>query len=116
MSILDYESKVVPDKALPLSEYQMTESEKATRSMILRHFALGDLNMQKPRFEFNDLSVVGRMQVDMMAFNTYQANNGDPAPGDEINGWRSNAMRPIVRNKCISIAAHAIGFLSNCLA
>ena len=75
--------------------------------MIIRHFTLGNLTMYTPRVEFNDLSVVGRLQVDQLAFNTYQANNGQPNPGDTINGWHSNAIRPVVRNKCISIAAHA---------
>src|SRR5207237_570376 len=45
--------------------------------------------------------------VDQMAFNTYQPNNGEAASADFINGWRSQAIRPVVRNKCISIAAHA---------
>lgn len=75
--------------------------------MIKNHFTLGDVTMQKPRVEFNDLSVLGRMQVDQMSANTYQPNNGQAYAGDEINAWRSNAMRPIVRNKMLSIAAHA---------
>ena len=47
------------------------------------------------------------MMVDQMAFNTYQPNNGDAPEADLINAWRTNAMRPVVRNKIISIAAHA---------
>lgn len=93
-------------KAIP-SAYNPTDDEKEVRSMIIRHFVLGYQTMYKPRREFNDMSVIGRMTVDQMAFNTYQPNNGDAPEGDLINGWRSNAIRPIVRNKCISIAAHA---------
>lgn len=63
--------------------------------------------MNTPRVEFSDLSVLQRMQVDQMAFNAYQPNNGEANEGDPINSWRSRALRPIVRNKCISIAAHA---------
>ena len=89
------------------SEYQPTPEEKEIRAMIIRQFSLGYLTMYTPRREFNDLSVIGRMTVDQMSFNTYQPNNGEVPEQDVINGWRSNAIRPIVRNKCISIAAHA---------
>lgn len=75
--------------------------------MVIRHFVLGNMNMWTPRVEFNDLPAIQRSQVDQMAWNTYQANNGESSSQDDIQGWRSNALRPVVRNKCISIAAHA---------
>ncbi len=90
-----------------VSPYSPTDDEREVRSMIIKQFTLGYQTMYKPRREFNDMSVIGRMTVDQMAFNTYQPNNGEAPEGDLINGWRSNAIRPIVRNKCISIAAHA---------
>jgi len=89
------------------SNYQPTDEEKAARSQVLRHFALGMVNMWTPRVELNDLAVIQRYQYDQGLWNTYQSNNGQPSAFDDIQGWRSNAMRPIVRNKCISIAAHA---------
>lgn len=89
------------------SEYAPSDEEKAVRSMIIRQFALGYNTMYRPRREFNDLCTIDRMTVDQMAFNTYQPNNGEAPTADIINGWRSQAIRPIVRNKCISIAAHA---------
>ncbi len=100
-------SKEVEDKKLNSSLYTPTDEEKHIRSMIIRQFTLGYQTMYKPRREFNDMSVIGRMTVDQMSFNTYQPNNGEAPEGDLINGWRSNAIRPIVRNKCISTAAHA---------
>lgn len=96
-----YKQQVTP------SPYSPSEEEKNTRAMIIKHFGLGYMNMYTPRVEFNDLCVIDRMQVDQMSFNTYQPNNGQPAVGDEVNAWRSRAMKPIVRNKVISIAAHA---------
>ena len=96
------------------SAYQPTELEKEMRGKILADFALGYQTMYRPRQEFNDLSVLQRDQVDSMAFNTYQPNNGEPTDGDPANSWRSNAIRPIERNKCISMAGHAanrLGFL-----
>lgn len=99
--------KEVKDKKLNISLYKPTDEEAEVRKMIIRQFILGWQTMYKPRREFNDASVIGRMMIDQMSFNTYQPNNGDAPPGDLINGWRSNAIRPVVRNKCISIAAHA---------
>lgn len=89
------------------STYQPSQDVKDMRSMIIRHFGLGYMTMYTPRVEFNDLNTIQRMQVDQMAFNTYQTNNGMAPIGDELNAWRSRAIRPVVRNKCISIAAHA---------
>ena len=90
-----------------VSDYKPKDAEKTIRAMIIKHFGLGYVTMRKPRVELNDLSVIGRMTFDQMSFNTYQPNNGDPLEGDEVNAWKSKAIRPIVRNKCISIAAHA---------
>ncbi len=89
------------------SFYKPSEEETKVLAMVRDHFRLGDVTMQTPRHEFNDLSVLRRTMVDEMGFNTYQPNNGQPLPGDEINAWRSNAVRPIIRAKVVSIAARA---------
>ena len=94
-----------------VSPYQPEDDEKLALAQIRRHFTDGHVTMWRPRREFNDLSVIGRGMVDQMSFNTYQPNNGEPYPGDEVNSWRSNAMRPVVRNKIISVAAHALSLL-----
>lgn len=90
-----------------MANYTETPEELLVSQMILKHFVLGTVNMYTPRVEFNDLSLVLRDQYDQMEFNTYQPNNGDAWEGDPQAAWRSRAIRPIVRNKCISIAAHA---------
>ncbi len=89
------------------SPYEPSEEESNVRAMILKHFVLGTTSMYMPRVEFNDLSVNTRDQYDQMSFNTYQPNNGEASAQDGIAAWRSRAIRPVVRNKCISIAAHA---------
>lgn len=89
------------------ADYTETEEQKKVSEMILKHFILGTVNMYTPRVEFNDLSLVNRDQYDQMAFNTYQPNNGEAWEGNPQAAWRSRAIRPIIRNKCISIAAHA---------
>lgn len=90
-----------------LSGYQPKDEVKEVRSQIVRQFTLGNMTMHRPRREFNDVSVLSRMALDQMSFNVYQPNNGQPYEGDIVNAWKSNAVRPTVRNKCISIAAHA---------
>lgn len=89
------------------SNYKPSDIEKAAIARVIDCFTKGDTTMRKPRREFNDLSVLSRNTIDQMAFNTYQPNNGDPLEGDQTQAWRSNAMRPISRNKVISVAAHA---------
>lgn len=90
-----------------IADYHETEEELAVSEMILKHFVLGTTNMYTPRVEFNDLSLINRDQYDQMSFNTYQPNNGEAWEGSPQTAWRSRAIKPIVRNKCISIAAHA---------
>ncbi len=89
------------------SDYTEDEATKNVSDMILRHFVLGTTNAYTPRVEFNDMSLVGRDQYDQMSFNTYQPNNGQGWEGSPQTLWRSRAIRPIIRNKIMSIAAHA---------
>ncbi len=89
------------------SPYTEDEATKNVADLILKHFVLGTTNAYTPRVEFNDLSLVGRDQYDQMSFNTYQPNNGQGWEGAPEQLWRSRALRPVVRNKCMSIAAHA---------
>jgi len=89
-----------------LSDYQPDDRTKTMTSMIRDFFVWSDTTMRKPRREWNDMSTLSRAMVDQMAFNDYQVNNGQAYPGDLINSWKSQAMRPIVRNKTMSIAAH----------
>jgi hypothetical protein len=105
--------KLAPDAmsavkgAAPLpSEYAPTQAEKDRLSIILDSFRWGDIIMRKPRREFNDLSTLTRMMVDQMAFNNYQPNNAQAPEGDLINSWKSHALKPVARNKVISVAAH----------
>lgn len=89
-----------------LSSYQPTGDAREAIVSILKDFRLSWQTMHLPRPEFNDLSLYQRHIVDMLAFNTYQENDGNPMLEDRLGGWKSTAMRPIQRNKAISIAAH----------
>lgn len=90
-----------------VSAYLPNDAEKQMYLEIRHAFTLGHLNMFKPRREFNDLSVISRLTVDKMGFNTYQPNDGDSVEGDELNSWKSRAVKPLIRNKIMSVAAHA---------
>lgn len=90
-----------------IADYTETPEQQDVSAMVLKHFVLSTVNMYTPRVEFNDLSLVTRDQYDAMSFNTYQPNNGDAWEGSPQSAWRSRAIRPVVRNKCMSIAAHA---------
>lgn len=98
---------VKPDpKTDKLSNYVPSEEARKAINSILKDFRLSWQTMHQPRPEFNDLSLYQRHIVDMLAFNTYQENDGNPMMEDRLGGWKSQAMRPIQRNKAISIAAH----------
>lgn len=88
------------------SLYQPTPIAKDCINSILKDFRNGWQTMHLPRPEFNDYSLYQRYIVDMLAFNTYQENDGNPMMEDRIGGWQSQAMRPIIRNAAISMAAH----------
>jgi hypothetical protein len=89
-----------------ISVYLPSEDERKVRQMILDSFRWADVIKRKPRREFNDLSELSRMMVDQMSFNIYQPNNGQAFEGDALNSWQSHAMRPIIRNKVMSVCAH----------
>lgn len=93
------------DKSVP-SNYSPTPAESQAIVSILQDFQDGWQTMHLARAEFNDLSLYQRYVVDMLAFNTYQENDGNSMLEDRLGGWKSQAIRPIIRNKCISIAAH----------
>ena len=88
------------------SAYTETPEEMKASEEFLKDFRNGWQVMHVPRPEFNDLSLYQRHVVDMLAFNTYQPNDGNPMMEDRLGGWKSQEIRPIVRNKAISIAAH----------
>lgn len=90
-----------------MAPYTEDEKTKEMSDLVLKHFILGVQNQYTPRVEFNDLSLISRDTADQMSFNTYQPNNGEAWEGSPQTAWRSRAIRPVVRNKCMSIAAHA---------
>lgn len=89
-----------------LSAYTETPEQRDATNAFLKDFRNAWQTMHLPRIEFNDMSLYQRHIIDMMGFNTYQENDGNPMQEDRLGGWKSTAMRPVIRNKAISIAAH----------
>lgn len=86
----------------PPSAYRPDDAEKHRIQQILQDFTLGWQILNKPYREFNDLSLVQRMRTDQKSFNIWTpAKSNDPD-----DKWKSDAVRPVVRNKVIGIAAH----------
>lgn len=89
-----------------LSTYTETIEQREASNAFLKDFRNAWQTMHLPRIEFNDMSLYQRHIIDMMAFNTYQENDGNPMQEDRLGGWKSTAIRPVIRNKSIAIAAH----------
>lgn len=89
----------------PASTFRPTDKEAEATKMVLEDFSLASEIRNKSYAEFNNKSLLERINEDQKAFNSYQDSNSD----DSEFGWKSNAIRPITRNKIISIAAHITG-------
>jgi len=110
--VLDSKGKTVEAQwadgktAATLAAYQPTGMESERLAMVRSDFTSGYTLLYRPRREFNDLSLITRTAIDQMSWAVYQPNDGDSLAGEDLNGWRSNAVRPIVRNKVFSVASH----------
>lgn len=89
-----------------ISMYKPSPMERECLNELLVDFRNGWQTMHLTRPEFNDMSLYQRHIIDMLAFNTYQENDGNPLMEDRLGGWQSQAMRPIIRNSAIAMCAH----------
>ena len=90
-----------------VSQYKPSKKVKERIAQILTDFAHGYKLMKKPWPEFNDLSLIERQNLSQKSFNGYVP----PKSSDPDENWKANVIRPIVRNRIISIAAHVTGAL-----
>lgn len=97
-----FSAKKPEEQAALLSSYQPTDAEKARLAEIQKDFSRADLVRGKAYEEFNYLTLIGTLNRDRKAFNSYV----DSIPLNPDESWRSYTVRPITRNKVISIAAH----------
>lgn len=89
------------------SVYRPSKSEQDRIMMIMRDFQTSNTAKNKTYREFDNMTLMQRQSVDQYRFNSFQFME-NTLPGEE---WKSNAVRPITRNRVISIAAHITGSL-----
>ncbi len=86
----------------PKHSYQPSQEDQDRIVKVLRDYEQGYQNWNKPLNEFNGRSVIEEINANQKAFNSYVP----PKSDDPDESWRAQTVRPIVRNKLISIAAH----------
>lgn len=87
------------------SEWRPSPEEKEMRTKILEDFSVANDVRNKKYKEFNDRTLLEYQDDCQMAWNSYVP----PRSLDPDNAWRSQTVRPITRNRLISIAAHVTG-------
>ena len=91
----------------PVSLWQPPEEIKNLTARIRQDYETGYNILHKPYREFNDRNLVQVMNDDQSIFNSYT-----PARSQDPNeSWKAQTIRPLTRNKIISIAAHMIARL-----
>lgn len=89
-------------KKATVSAYSPSKKVKEVTAMVRRDYTTGYNIMNKGYTEFNHRSVIEETNRNQKAFNSYVP----PRSDDPDESWRAQTVRPIVRNKLISIAAH----------
>lgn len=89
----------------PQSLYSPSDEVKLVISKVMTDWQLGLQVQEQVRREFNDRSILGEIEVNQAAFNSYVP----PKSDDPDESWKAQTVRPVTRNKLISIAAHVTG-------
>ena len=84
------------------SDYQPSKDIRERTLQVIQDYTDAWAIRNRPFEEFNNLSLVDRINLDRTSYNQYIF--GDAR--DAADAWKSRAFRPIVRNKIITIAAH----------
>lgn len=96
--ILD--KKGEPENA-ELSLFQPKEEIKLVTARVKKDYTTGHNNLHSPFREFNDMSVITRMDKDQRAFNAYV----EPQSLDPDDAWRWNGVTTLTRNAVMVMAA-----------
>lgn len=89
---------------LAVSSYNPSKEVKTITDRVKQDYQVGYEILHRKFTEFNDMTLLERMDTDQKAFNTYI----EPPSQDPEESWRYFGSRPLTRNKIISIAAHII--------
>src|SRR3990167_3374306 len=86
----------------PLSAYQPGSDVQELTKLAKQTYEKGDYILNKPWVELNNYSVIGRMNKDQRAFNSYV----DEAMDDPNEAWKWKGTRGMARNKVMTMHAH----------
>jgi len=89
----------------PISDFRADKLTKDLMAIMQSDFAISSQIMTTPHKEFNNMTLIERQTLCQKKFNNWQEAQSD----DPDLAWKSNAIRPVSRNKVISIAAHLTG-------
>lgn len=95
-------NKVERNKA-PI-DWEMTDEEKARFIMVMEDYGVGNKIMNTPYQEFDGRSVIDELNDGLKRFNLYKP----PRSNDPDVSWRAQTIRPVLRNKLVSIAGHMV--------
>ncbi len=84
------------------SSFNPSPEVRDATSLVLKDFIFGWNEQERGRREFNDRTLTQETDANQMAFNSYVP----PKSEDPDDSWRAQTVRPVTRNKLISIAAH----------
>ena len=93
---------VIDKRKNTVHAYQPSEEVQEIIASVRDHYLQGYNNWHKTLVEFNNRSVIDEINANQKTFNSYIP----PKSDDPDESWRAQTVRPIVRNKLISIAAH----------
>jgi len=97
----DGRGKII-DETVTVSAFMPPQGVVDLTKEIRDDYSTGHNNLHRPFEEFNDKSLVILMNDNQRAFNSYVS----PASQNPDEAWRAQTVRPLTRNKIISIAAH----------
>lgn len=85
-----------------VSLFSPDEKTKNATALVLHDYQNASESQRRARREFNNRSLLQEIDVMQRAFNSYIP----PKSIDPDEEWRAQTVRPLTRNKLISIAAH----------
>lgn len=86
----------------PLSQYQPSDEVAILTAKIRDDYNTAYNNLNRSYEEFSHRTVIEEMNAGQRIFNSYVP----PRSEDPDESWRAQTVRPLARNKMISIAAH----------
>lgn len=100
--LTSFEALKSSEQEKALSLYQPTDAVKERLVDVQRDLNTADLVRSKSYEEFNNLTLSQVLNRDRRAFNSHIP----PKSSDPDEAWHADTVRPVTRNKVISIAAH----------